>query len=85
MADLATMLFWLVVAIFPLGLSLWALLDAARRPAWAWALAGRSQLIWIGAIAFGVFLLAAGIAVSGWYMLRIRPAVAAVEAGDLGG
>ena len=83
MADLATTLAWLAIAIFPLGLSVWALLDAARRPAWAWALAGRSQLVWIGAIAFGIFLLAASIAVSGWYLLRIRPAIAAVEAGDL--
>jgi hypothetical protein len=67
----------------PIGLSLWALLDCARRPAWAWALAGRSQLVWMGSILFGILLLPVGLAVSTWYLLRVRAAVAAVEGGRL--
>ena len=46
--------------------------------------AGRSQVAWLGAIAFGVFLLLFGMGISLWYLLRVRPVVAAVENGDLG-
>lgn len=76
-------LVWLFIGVLPIGLSLWALLDCARRPAWAWSLAGRSQLIWLGAILFGVFLLLLGVAISGWYLLVVRPTIAAIEDGDL--
>lgn len=77
-------LVWLLLASIPLGLSLWALLDVARRPAWAWSLAGRSQLAWLTAIAFGLFLVIGGLAIATWYLLRVRPQIAAVESGDLG-
>ncbi len=76
-------LVWLFIAVIPIGLSAWALLDCARRPSWAWSLAGRSQLAWLGAIAFGVFLLIFGMAISVWYLLMVRPQIAAIEAGDL--
>jgi len=75
---------WLVVGLVPIALSVWALLDCARRPAWAWSLARRSQVAWLGAIAFGVFLLLFGMAISLWYLTRVRPEIAAIEAGDLG-
>lgn len=74
---------WLLIAVVPISLSLWALLDAARMPAWAWSMARRSQLNWIAAIAFGVFLLVFGVGISLWYLIRVRPVIAAVEAGDL--
>lgn len=65
----------------PLALSVWALLDAARRPQWAWALAERNQVAWMTAILAGVLLVCAGLAVSGWYLLKVRPVVAAAETG----
>jgi hypothetical protein len=71
------------VAAIPLAISLWALLDAARRPRWAWALSGRRQVVWMAAIMFGVLTVVGGLAISGWYLVRIRPLVAAVERGDL--
>jgi len=74
---------WLVIATIPISLSVWALLDCARRPAWAWSFAGRNQAAWLGAIAFGIFLLLFGMAVSLWYLIKIRPVIAAIEAGDL--
>src|SRR6476646_1262130 len=43
----------------PIGLSLWALLDAARRPAWAWPLADRNQAIWMALILVGFFSVVA--------------------------
>jgi len=75
-------IFWLVVAVVPISISVWALLDCARRPPWAWSFAGRSQLNWLGAICFGVFLMIFGMAISLWYLVRVRPAIAAVEAGN---
>lgn len=73
---------WLIVAAIPISLTVWALLDAARRPAWAWSLANRSQLIWLTAIGFGLFLSFVGMAISLYYLWRVRPTIAAVEDGD---
>lgn len=67
----------------PLALTVWALLDAASRPEWAWALAGRRRVVWLAAILFGALTLAVGVVVSGVYLVRIRPEVAAAEAGRL--
>lgn len=75
---------WLFIGLVPISISVWALLDCARRPAWAWSMAGRSQVAWLGGIAFGVFLLLFGMAISLWYLVRVRPVIAAIEAGDLG-
>jgi ABC-type Mn2+/Zn2+ transport system permease subunit len=78
-------LFWAIlvtaVVCIPLGLSLWALLDCAKRPQWAWALAGRRQVVWLVAILFGFASVIGGLLVSGWYLLRVRPVVAAAEHG----
>ena len=73
----------MLTAVFgaPLAISVWALLDAARRPQWAWALAERNQVAWMTAILAGVLFVCAGVAVSGWYLLRVRPVVAAAESG----
>lgn len=69
------------VAAIPLGVSLWALLDAARRPRWAWALAGRRQVVWMAVIMAGILSVFGGLVISGWYLLKVRPVVAAVESG----
>ena len=53
LSDLVVALLWATLAAVPLGISLWALLDAARRPQWAWALAGRRQVVWMAAIMLG--------------------------------
>ena len=68
---------------FPLGISIWALLDAARRPAWAWAFANRSQVAWLAGILFATFTVIIGLAVSTWYLTKVRPAIAAAEDGRL--
>lgn len=72
-----------LTAVFsiPLGISLWALLDCVRRPAWAWALAERRQVVWVAAILLGFLTVIGGLAISGWYLVRIRPAVRDAEAG----
>ena len=65
----------------PLILTVWALLDAARRPEWAWALCGRRRVVWLAAILFGGMTVIVGLVISSIYLLRIRPAVAAAENG----
>ncbi len=70
-------------ACLPLALSVWALLDCARRPGWAWALSGRRQAVWMAAILFGMLMVVVGIAISGWYLLKVRPAIAAAEDGQV--
>ena len=70
-----------VVCALPLALTVWALLDAARRPEWAWALAGRRRVVWMAAILFGTFALVVGLVISLVYLLRVRPEVAAAETG----
>jgi hypothetical protein len=75
----------LVVCALPLALTAWALLDAARRPEWAWALAGRRRVVWLAAILFGAMTLALGLVVSGVYLVRVRPEIEAAESGRVTG
>lgn len=70
------------LAALPLGVSVWALLDAARRPRWAWALADRRQVVWIALVLFGMLSIVGGLPISAYYLMRVRSAVAAAEAGD---
>lgn len=77
------MIVLLVLSTIPVAISVWALLDAARRPAWVWSLAEKSQLGWLVAIVFGIFVLVLGVVVSIWYLLRVRPVLRDIENGDL--
>lgn len=72
---------WTAVLCAPLALSLWALLDCAKRPGWAWALTGRRQVVWLAAILFGFVSVVGGLVVSTWYLVKVRPVVARAEAG----
>ncbi len=80
-SDLIATAGGLVLVGIPLTISVIALLDAARRPQWAWSLADRNQLMWLAMILVGVLSVVLGLAISGWYLLRVRPVVAAAEAG----
>lgn len=71
------------VLCVPIGLSVWALLDCAKRPAWAWAMTDRSQQVWMASILCGILLVPVGLAISGWYLTRVRPEIAGVESGHL--
>ena len=87
LAVAATSLLWAIVVTtffaLPAGLSLWALLDIAHRPQWAWAMTRHRQVVWLTAVLLGTLLLIVGVAVSLWYLLRIRPVVAAAELGEV--
>jgi hypothetical protein len=82
-SRLALVIGSLLLVSMPLALSMWALLDAARRPQWAWALCRRNQAGWMAAILCGILTLIGGVAISSVYLLRIRPIVAAAEDGRI--
>ena len=67
----------------PLAITIWALLDAARRPQWAWSLAERNQVLWMTMILLGVLFVCGGLFISIWYLWKVRPVVAAAEMGAL--
>ena len=81
--QLLSTTFVIALSCIPLAISVWALLDCARRPAWAWGLSGHDRLIWMAAILLGVLCVPVGVAISGWYLLRVRPTIAAIEDGRL--
>jgi hypothetical protein len=72
-----------VVACIPIGVSLWALLDVAHRPQWAWALVGRRQVAWLAAVLFGTLTVVGGLVIAIYYLTKVRPVIAAAEGGDL--
>ena len=76
-------IFTAVFGCIPLGVSIWALLDAAHRPEWAWALAGKRRVAWMAAIMLGVLTVIGGLIISAWYLTAIRPRIAAAEDGDV--
>ena len=81
LTELAGALALATVAAIPLSLSVWALLDAARRPQWAWALAERRQVLWMAGVMLAAFTVIGGVAVSTYYLLKVRPQIAAAEEG----
>lgn len=83
LVELGGALVLAVVVAIPLGLTTWALLDAARRPQWAWALAGRRQVVWLAGIPFSALTVLGGVVVATWYLVRVREEIAAAEQGRL--
>jgi hypothetical protein len=83
LVDVGVALALAVLAAVPLSLTIWALLDAARRPQWAWALSGRRQVVWMAGIMFSALTVLGGVVVSTWYLVRIRHEIAAAEDGQV--
>ena len=71
--------------LIPIALTAWAFLDAARRPSWAWSLAGRSQVAWMVGTFLGVLTVIGGLLISGYYLAVVRPEIAAAENGEVPG
>ena len=83
LSDLGLAVVLAAIAAIPLSLTVWALLDAARRPQWAWALADRSQAAWMAGIMFSAFTVIGGLAVSTWYLTKVRRSIADAEEGRI--
>jgi hypothetical protein len=83
LGELTVAVLLAVFAAIPLSLTVWALLDAARRPQWAWALAGRRQVVWMAGIMFAALTVLGGMLVSSWYLTKVRHEIAAAEEGHI--
>ena len=81
--DVAGAVVLTLLCSIPLALTMWAFLDAARRPEWAWALAGRRRVVWLAVLLCSAFTVVAGVATALWYLLKVRPVVAGAERGDV--
>lgn len=81
--DITLAAILLVVFAIPLAVTGWAFLDAASRPKWVWAFAGRRQVVWMCGIAFGILTVLGGLVISGYYLLKVRSELASIERGEL--
>jgi len=62
----------LLVLFLGIGVPLWAVIDAANRPAIAFYGAGSNKMAWIAVIVIA-FLLGIGLLLGGFYLLFTRP------------
>jgi hypothetical protein len=69
-----------VVGMVGLGLSVWAMLDALRTSEAQWEAIGRKRVIWLVAVAASaLFFGPGGSVVAIFYLMAIRPALAAAR------
>ena len=54
----------LLVALVPVGVTVFAIVDGAGRPEWAWQRAGQSKAVWIALEAVGIFVCFLGLIMS---------------------
>jgi len=83
LSDLAVAVALTCFFAIPISTTLWALLDAARRPQWAWALAERRQVVWMAGIMLSALTVLGGLLVAGWYLTQVRPLIRAAEDGRI--
>lgn len=64
----------LLVLLIPFGIVVWGVVDAASHPRSQWDQVGQSKVLWIVLQVGGVVLmLVVGLALSIWYLIRVRP------------
>lgn len=73
--------FWLLVG-GPIIITTVALLDAARRPEWAWLMSNRRRLLWLGMLVAGVITYFPGPVIATLYWFTARRDVRSIERGD---
>ncbi len=81
-AAMGTLIFGLVVV--GMVLCIFGIVDAARRPVWAWQASGQNKSLWlvlnVVGVVFGLIFLGAVI-IGPIYLLAIRPKVARAQSG----
>lgn len=71
----------LLFAVVFLVVIIAGIVDAARRPVWAFERAGQSKVLWIVLQVIGLLLSLVGLILAIVYLTVIRPKVAAAQAG----
>ena len=74
---------WVGLLILPLAFVGGTFLHAARFPQWVWILAGRTQIMWLAPLITGVVILPIGIPFAIYYLIKMRPILNAINAGDI--
>jgi len=69
---------FLFLSLIAVAISVWAIVDAARRPDWAWQASGQNRTLWLILNVVGLFVC--GLVIGLVYLLGIRPKVAQAEA-----
>ena len=68
-----------LAAMTGLALTAWAMVDALRASCAQWNAIGRRRLVWVAAIGASLFVGPAGALVAVFYLLTVRPALAAAR------
>ncbi len=71
----------LLVALVPVGVTVFAIVDGAGRPEWAWQRAGQSKAVWIALEAVGIFACFLGLIMSIIYFATVRPKLVLAQQG----
>lgn len=77
----------LFLGLIGLGVTIFCIVDVARRPEWAWSGSGQSKVLWLVLTIVALFFGLIGLIISGIYLFVIRPKVAVVQnqGGPMGG
>lgn len=75
--------FWVLLGA-PIIVTTIALLDAAKRPEWAWVMSNRRRILWLGILIAGVITYFPGPLVAAAYWLTARRDVRSIERGNFG-
>jgi hypothetical protein len=62
---------FVALELFFLVVHVWALVNALRRPAWAWESAGKSRGLWVGLLIVSFFLPCLGWILVLWYLFSV--------------
>lgn len=73
----------IAIGLIPLLPVVLMFLHAARTPAWVWAFTSHTQVVWVASLLGGIVVVPVGLVLAGWYFFKVRPALAAVERGEL--
>lgn len=85
LGPIADAALWVAIASIPLVFVGLTFLHAALRPQWVWAMAGRTQIVWLATLLLGSAIIPLGIPAAVYYIMKVRPLLLSIESGDMSG
>lgn len=80
LSNLGIIEIFLLVGLLFIVIPVWGIVDAAKRPDYAWSAAGQNKVLWIALQAAGaIFTGFGGVVMAVVYLVAIRPMVRAAE------